>query len=121
MAGLVLGNMRPRTHPYPTSLPLVLRRHGFVMTQIERTAGTAIYSQRLTGGRLIAFEAIRVRMRAEGTLAGKTLPAREVYPGDARWGRDGWTFSTYGGKVTTDSALEQARAKALALRSPLNA
>ena len=51
--------------------------------------------------------AARRRTGGSGKLNAPPLPIKS--PGDAHWGRDGWTFSTYGGRVSEADALAGAR------------
>lgn len=94
------------------ALPLSFVANGFFYRQHSRGPDWAIYEQR--GGskrQLLAYEAIKVRVRGGRTFKGFEFPAHEVYPGTSDWGKRGWTFSLFGGKVSAEDALAQAQAK----------
>lgn len=94
----------------PKPLPQVLRRGGFTLRLVERRGCAAIYRQERPGCSP-AYEVIRIRTRPPTRIHGKTLPEREAYPGNERWGRDAWTYSQCGGRLTPDQVLAQARQK----------
>ena len=103
--------------PVPTSF----RKHGYDYRLVERSGRTAIYSQSLSS-KLYAYEAVIIRLQnpppsVRGSARiGEVVTKGERYPSDGDWGRYGWTYSLFGGKVTAEAALSQARAKLGALR-----
>ena len=101
-------------------VPVSFRKHGYEFRLVERSKRTAIYSQS-RGSKLYAYEAIIIRyqnphpfMRGSARI-GEVFPKVERYPTDRDWGSYGWTYSLFGGKVTAETALAQARAKLVAV------
>lgn len=66
---------------------------GFNYQQMNRTGRYALFEQS-RGGRIVAYEVIRVQRLPEEQIRGKLYPAREKYPRSEQWGTDGWTATS---------------------------
>lgn len=66
-------------------------KRGFHYKQIWRDEGYAIYSQ--TKYRT-HYEVIRIRIAKDYELGGVQIEGGEMYPGDNKWGVDGFTVFT---------------------------
>jgi hypothetical protein len=76
------------------TLPVKLRKNGFIYTQVLREGNKAIYEQHVTPD-LKYFEVFIIRIRQEKIIAGKTIPAGETFPKDEDFGYTAWTFRDY--------------------------
>ena len=89
------------------TIPETYSKNGYNYRLIERTAKAAIYGQHM-GSRLIAYEVVKVRVRAgrESEVNGRNVvfEAGEYLPSTEEWGRFGWTYPVNGG-------LEPAQAR----------
>lgn len=84
-------------------LPLTFTANGFVHEQLQREGMLAIYRRFKQGGGQEHFEVVRIRSHNGFKIPGTNkvaLPA-ETYPGNEKWGSDGFTYP----------AIEDARAK----------
>lgn len=77
------------------TLPLQFERYSYTFTQVERNSSTAIYEQS-KGGRIMAYEAVQVRVAPAAEVFGTAYPEREVYPGPEAWGVTAWTCLSIG-------------------------
>jgi hypothetical protein len=82
-----------RNGPLHRPLAVTFRHDGFGYRQIAREGDGAIYEQS-KGGKVRAFEVIRIRRRAGFEIEGRTVEPAEVYPASEQWGTDGWTLPT---------------------------
>ena len=71
--------------------PEEFQHGGFRYRQIRRTGMIAMFEQS-KGGTVYGFEVVRLRNAKEQKTMGKTFPAHEKYPGNEKWGQDGWTY-----------------------------
>ncbi len=86
------------TNEYPyRPLAADFRSDGFSHQLIKREKDVAIYRKfKVVDKYLIeSYEVIIVRNREEYTIAGKTIPAAEIYPNNEAWGTFGFTYSDY--------------------------
>lgn len=87
-------------------LPNTLNRNGFTHALRNREGHFAIFNVIANDTGRTTYEVIRIRTVKErthtsGVLAGKTFPAREVYPSSEEWGVNGWSY------VDLDSAKKR--------------
>ena len=83
------GQKQPVYRPLPTAF----RHDGFDYRQVAREGRGAIYEQS-KGGKVRAYEVIRVRCREGFEVAGRKIEPAEVYPASEAWGTDAWTVPT---------------------------
>jgi hypothetical protein len=89
-----------------TKLPERFTSDGFELAQVFREGDLAIYTQSKFG-RVIAYEAVRIRHRPARKLPnGVIIPPQEAYPHPSDWGFSAWSCAT----------LERAHQKLAALR-----
>lgn len=71
-----------------------IRRHGFIYTQIKRTASCALYAVQTKSGGLLGYEVIKIKIAPAVfmKITEKWVPEREVYPSDEEFGERGWYF-----------------------------
>ena len=74
------------------TLPLAFDKDHFAYAQIDRSPTAAIYSQS-QDGKVVAYEVVRIRVKAADEVMGRQVPEREVYPSSREWGTYGWTYS----------------------------
>lgn len=77
----------------PLAFPVV--RDGFDHRLLQREGPVCLVARvnRATGS--THFEVVRLRRTPAWTTPdGRVVPAAEVYPSTARWGIDGWTYTT---------------------------
>lgn len=76
-------------------LPVTFKKNGYDFEQLDRGEQKAIYSATF-GGRVVAFEVIKIRIRKEQTnlFTGNLDPPTEIYPGNEQFGKTGWFIST---------------------------
>jgi hypothetical protein len=76
-------------------VPTDFAEGSFYYRQLERYGCLAIYAQTHTTGTMVRYEVVRLRERPAHTWPnGHTTPAHEAYPGNTRWGVDGFTCFT---------------------------
>lgn len=73
------------------TVPIKYTVYGFEMSQVQRRGDLAIYAQARPGCQPIAWEVVRIRRASAQVILGHEYPEREVLPGAADWGSDGWT------------------------------
>lgn len=88
-------------------LSTYLKKDGFDLSKLDREQDVAIY--RKSKGDYCGFEVVIVRNREEYTIAGKVVPAAEVYPSSEDWGHLGFTYADYDRAFTKFKALLKAR------------
>ncbi len=72
--------------PHPTDFSA----NGFRFTQVAREGPIALFRRCKPGG-AGHFELVRLREVEASEIYGRDYPAREVYPGNEKWGTDGFT------------------------------
>lgn len=70
-------------------------RNGYDHHQITREGDIAIFRRRRTGGQHEHYEVVRIREHGERVMGGVTIPAGEHYPSSEKWGKDGWTYTSF--------------------------
>lgn len=89
-------------------LPAHFKSDGFDLDLVERDGDYAIYKQSSPRGRLISYEAVRIRHRPSRKMPnGNISPAVEAYPSPRDWGKTTWSCAT----------LERARKRLLELQN----
>lgn len=73
-----------------STVPEKFTRKGWTFRQVDRLGQVAVYERRKPGTR--HWEVVRLRRYPAFEKGGKEFPAGESYPGNERWGSDGWTF-----------------------------
>jgi hypothetical protein len=68
----------------------VFTERGFTHREVARRGEWRVFERR--GAGKAHWEVVRIRWRDEFTVAGRVVPAGEVYPRSAVWGTDGFTF-----------------------------
>ncbi len=86
------------------TIPKSYGKNGYQYTLADRVDNVAIYEQR-KGGKLFAFEVVKVRVRKAGERFGKTYPDMEFLPGNEEWGQWGKTYTL---SLTTNSDARKA-------------
>ncbi|MEI6174280.1 MAG: hypothetical protein WCR01_11055 [Bacteroidota bacterium] len=76
-----------------TALPDIIRKNGFTYTQVCRDEKKAIYRQDVPPD-LTYFEVFKIKIGKERTFKGKTLPHREMFPGNEAFGDTAWSCKT---------------------------
>jgi hypothetical protein len=89
------------------TIPQTFQKNGYDYTLVTRRGMTAIYEQR-AAGRIAAYEVHRIKIVKPATVHGKSFEGGETLPTTQEWGKNGWTFSTFGGSVAPEVALAQA-------------
>jgi hypothetical protein len=75
------------------TLPLEFVKGKFTLRQIKRDGNIAIYAQlRNDGGALSSYEVIKVSSHNGYEIAGVKIDAAETYPGNEKWGTDGFSY-----------------------------
>jgi len=87
-------------------LPETFTKHGFQFVQIVREGDLAIYCK--TKGRWRGYEVIRIRRHKGYTVGGKQVEPAEVYPGNEKWGVDGFSCAS-----RTDAHIRMAKMASL--------
>jgi hypothetical protein len=81
------STLRPLGHTF--------RKNGFTYELVMRDGDIAIYKQRLRPGvGCLAYETIRIRVKEEAEMFGKTVLRHEVGPSNESFGMDGWSYPT---------------------------
>ena len=83
---------------------------GFNFKQIVRDGDMAIYEKCAEGSKCPSYELIHITSHNGYVIGGSKVPASEVYPGDSKWGVDGWTYPTL------ELAKSKLKAKAALLK-----
>lgn len=68
----------------------VFTERGFTHREVARRGEWRVFERQ--GAGKAHWEVVRIRWRDEFTVAGRVVPAGEVYPRSAVWGTDGFTF-----------------------------
>jgi hypothetical protein len=79
----------------------------FTLTQVFRQNNVAIYRKTKVG--YLGFETIVIRNREQYEIAGKVVPAAEVYPNNEAWGTLGFTYSNLEAAMRRAVSLLQER------------
>ena len=66
-------------------------RQGYYYEQVQRNNYSALYAQKL-GSKIIAYEAIKIRIAKAGLAFGKWQEEREIYPSSESWGSLAFTI-----------------------------
>jgi len=78
------------------------RKNTFHYELVQREGDIAIFKQRLRPGEgCLAYEVIIIQKDPDREFAGVLVPAHERAPGNAEFGKKGWTYPT----------LDRAKAK----------
>ena len=70
----------------------VFTERGFTHQEVARRGEWRVF-ERLGAGKA-HWEVVRIRWRDEFTVAGRVVPAGEVYPRSSVWGTDGFTCTS---------------------------
>jgi hypothetical protein len=93
-------------------LPTTFEDRTFCYQQVERYNDLAIFTQTHKTGDVTRYEVVRIRVSPAHTWPNGTIsPEREVYPGSATWGRDGFTCFTLPEAQTLLADLASRRAE----------
>ncbi len=74
------------------TIPQRYGKNGYTLNLVDRVDDVAIYEQS-RGGKVFAFEVVKVRVRKAGLQFGREVPDMEFLPGNEEWGRYGKTYS----------------------------
>jgi hypothetical protein len=73
-------------------LALELRVQNRTLRQVKRDGSIAIYELRNSGGLLLGYEVVVIRIRKAHEAFGKQFPDMERYPINEEWGTYGWSY-----------------------------
>ena len=86
-------------------------RSGYRHVLVART-GWVCLVERSSGSGSVHYEVVVLRVRRARVLPDGTVrPAAEEYPPTARWGREGWTYTSRAGARVVFEALAAAQGK----------
>lgn len=77
------------------NLKIEFSENGLFLQQVKRTQHTAMYSVHLEkGSPITGYEVIRIRIIPEEKIKGTIIPEHERYPGNEKFGKDGFSWIT---------------------------
>lgn len=76
------------------TLPLTFRADRFNFTQLTRSGDLAIYRKEKPATNYVGFEVIRIQRHNGFEIKGRKVEPTEFYPGNEKWGVDGFTCMT---------------------------
>jgi hypothetical protein len=87
-------------------LPTQLRKNGFTYTLVLRGKRSMIYRQRYDQN-IDYFEVFIIKVLPAKVLFGRSLPEREVFPGDGDFGKTAWSCRTLEKAMVRFNKLEE--------------
>jgi hypothetical protein len=76
------------------TLPIILRKNGFVYVQVLRGNRSCIYEQRVTES-VSYFEVFLLKIQPARKIGNKFLEPREIFPHNEAFGYWAWSFRKF--------------------------